>query len=348
MQEEAMVLPSAGEQGSTLDEGGWTKRGLYGLSLSSDFDFGGRLVPASGPPDLTFTCVPSKPLRDCWEDTEPAYASSVEMSEGESAVSLYRLGGGCSVLDCVVANFYLWPDRILCHASDPEYHRYVEILFTGLVLATWLELRGVPALHASAVAVGERAAAFLAEPGSGKSSLAAALMQEGYPLLTDDVLAVGRGGGAYFGRPGYPQMRVWPEQAQRLVGHYEDLELVHPYHSKRRLPVGGEGGFGTFCGEPLELGCLYLPERREPEECAGGVRIEAVSAREGLMALIGHSFVVGIVEALGLHVERLGFFSRMMGEVPVRRVIYPSGYERLPEVRRAIVEDLATLPSSEE
>jgi len=275
-------------------------------------------------------------------DTEPAYASSVEMSGGQSAVSLYRLGGDCSVLDCAVADFYLWPDRILCHPSDPEYLHYVEVLFTGLVLATWLELRGVPALHASAVAVGDRAAAFLAEPGSGKSSLAAAFMQEGYPLLTDDVLAVERSGGTYVGQPGYPQMRVWPQEARRLVGGYEELELVHPYYSKRRLPVGGEGGFGSFCQEPRELGCLYLPERREAGAWEGGTRIEAVTAREGLMALIGHSFVVGIVEALGLHAERLGFFTGMVSRVPVRRLIYPSGYERLPEVRRAILEDLSS------
>jgi len=218
----------------------------------------------------------------------------------------------------------------------------VEIYLLGTTFATWLELRGVPALHASAVVVGDRAAAFLAAPGSGKSSLATAFMQEGHPLLTDDVLAVGREGGSYVGHPGYPQLRVWPDQAERLLGHYEDLELVHPAYSKRRLPVG-ESGFGTFCEASRPLACVYLPERRDPSDCGGHTEITAASPREGLMALVGHSFVVGIVEALGLHAERLGFFSEMVSRVPVRRVVYPSGYDRLPEVRRAILEDLAGL-----
>lgn len=144
------------------------------------------------------------------------------------------------------------------------------------------------------------------------------------------------------GRPGYPQMRMWPEQAQHFVGRYEDLDIVHPAFSKRRVPVD-ESGFGIFCGTARPLACLYLPERRDPKEWGERIEIEPVSRREAVLTLIGNSFVPAVVEALGLHPHRLSFFSQMVVRVPPRRVVYPSGFEHLPRVRQAILDDLAGL-----
>ncbi len=54
---------------------------------------------------------------------------------------------------------------------------------------------------------------------SGKSSLAASFMQNGHPLLTGDILPLEQNtDGAFFARPGYPIMRMWPEEALRFLG----------------------------------------------------------------------------------------------------------------------------------
>ena len=55
--------------------------------------------------------------------------------------------------------------------------------------------RGLLPLHASAVAVGDGCVAFCGARGAGKSTLAAALAQAGYPLLSDDLLIVHPGFG---------------------------------------------------------------------------------------------------------------------------------------------------------
>lgn len=318
--------------------GEWAVHGIYGLTLSSDFPFASPLASGTEAADLTFTCVSSAPLPGDWMDAEPDYASPPGLDDDESAILLYRLES-CLVLRCDTVDFYIRSDRILCHARDPESRYFVESLLLGVVLACWLEWRDVPVLHASAVVIDERAVAFLADSGSGKSSIAAELVQAGHPLLTDDVLPVDHSDGTYLGHPGYPQVRVWPDKARHLLGHYEHLSLVNPAFSKRRVFIGEEG-FGAFCGTSQPLACLYIPERRDPTDWGTQVRITPVSPREGLMTLIEYSFMGRIVEKLGMHAHRLGFFSRMVSRVPVRRVVYPSGYDHLPRVRQAILDDL--------
>jgi hypothetical protein len=315
---------------------------LYGLNLASDFVFANRLVRETGAPDLTFRLVDEPPLRG-WEDNTPAFASSPELDGvEESMVYVYRQDGYDVLRFTNMADYYLRPDSITCHLLDPACEFLVEIHLLGVTLSLWLELQGIPVLHASAVAVEGRAAVFLATNSGGKSSLAASLMQAGHPLLTDDVLPIERGAGIFEGRPGYPQMRMWPEQARHFLGHYEHLEIVHPAFPKRRVPVG-EDGLGTFCDQPAPPACLYLPERRDPVEWGTEVEIIPIPQVEALMSLIGQSFIPHTVEALGLQPQRLDFFASLVTQVPMRRIFYPEGFHHLPLVRRAILDDLAGL-----
>jgi hypothetical protein len=331
------------EQRARAGSGKLAVHRLYGRTLASDFAFSNRLVCEAGFPDLTFDCVTSGPLPGALEGIEPVYASSPGAENGESSILLYRLEDDCWVVRFRTADFYLWEDHIRCYLPNLEYRYLAEIQLLGVVLACWLERQGIPALHASAVAVGGRAAAFLSTAGGGKSSIAASLMQEGYPLLTDDILAVERVGGVYLGHLGYPQIRMWPEQARRFLGYYEELDIVHPAYSKRRIPAGSDG-LGHFCDASQPLACLYLPERRNPTVWGTEIEIKPTSRREGLMALLGQSFIPQIIEATGLQPQRLGFFASLVSQVPVRRIAYPDGYDRLSEVRRAILDDLAALP----
>ena len=319
----------------------WTTYRLFGLTLASDFPFANRLAPG-GIPDLTFTCVDRSPLPTNWDQATPSYGSPYRTDDGESIAYLYRLDT-CDVLRFTrVADFYLWPDRIICHLLDPAYDYLVEIRLLGPVLSFWLERGGIPALHASAVVVEGHAAAFVTSNSGGKSVLAATLMQAGYPLLTDDILAAERRRGTFVGRPGYPQMRLWPDEARYFLGHYEDLERVHPALSKRRVPIGPDS-FGTFCDASQPLACLYLPERRDPVVGGSDIEITPVSPRDAVIELVRHSFIPHVVEALGWQPQRLDFFAQMVQQVPMRQLVYPSGFEHLPRVREAILKDLKTL-----
>ncbi len=334
----------------------WKVCRLFGLTLCSDFAFANRLVlPVSsaadgsavtrlmpGAADLSFTCVAQAPLATNWEQVRPAFSSPWHTEEGESVGYLYQLHS-CDVMRFTqCADFYLWDNRIICHLLDPALRYLVEIRLLGPVLSFWLERRGIIALHASAVVVGGQAVAFLASNEGGKSALAAAFMQQGYALLTDDILPVERVEGTLWGRPGYPTMRMWPAEALHFLGHYEDLDLVYPELSKRRVPVG-EGGLGTFCADSQPLECIYLPQRRDPAEAGTEVRITPIPAGDAMIELLRYSFTPHVVEALGWQRERLDLLAHVVQHVPLRRLAYPSGFQYLPRVREAVLEDLARL-----
>ena len=70
----------------------------------------------------------------------------------------------------------------------PEW-RWQRLMFAQ-VLPLAAALHGLPLVHASAVALGGRALAFVAPSGTGKTSVAAHLVARGASLLTDDALAV--------------------------------------------------------------------------------------------------------------------------------------------------------------
>ncbi len=319
----------------------WRTYNLYGLILASDFPFASRLLLGTGQPDLIFTCADAPPPVSGVLPT-PVYASRFQTAHGESNCSLYRLDDFDLLRFPGVADFFLDTDRIRCRPADPEDLAAVEIYLLGTVLSYWLERTGVPCLHASAVVANGRAAGFLSYNGGGKSSLGAAMLQGGFPLLTDDVLALEPSPEGFCGRPGYPQMRLWPTEADHFWGPAANLPRVHPDTPKVRVPIG-YGSFGGFeDAERAPLARFYLPVRRPPGDGDTAVAFETLSPRDAVIELVRHSFVAPLVEAAGWQSRRLDLFARLAIEVPVKRLIYPSGLEHLPRVRDAILNDLDT------
>ena len=197
------------------------------------------------------------------------------------------------------------------------------------------------ALHASAVDAGGRAVLFLAANRGGKSTLAAASMAAGHALLSDDIVALEASPERFVARPSYPEMRMWPETAKRLLVDWESLAPVHQMFDKLRVPVGS-GGFGRFGHQNLPVACIYVPDRQEDEH-PGRIEIQPLRHRRALIELVRCSFSPHLVQAAGLQPGRLDTFARLVREVPVRRLSYPSGIDRLSEVTTAVFADLEGL-----
>jgi hypothetical protein len=198
-------------------------------------------------------------------------------------------------------------------------------------------------LHASAVAVaGQGAVLFAGGKGSGKTTLAAGLLREGHELLGDDVVSLEEAAGGVLARPSYPRLRLWPDQVRALTAMpVEGLRRVHPEVDKRWVPVG-EGGWGRFRAEPERVRCLYLVEGRE----GGAPSFAAVAPAEALVALSAAAFLPRMVHALGWQRRRLGLLGHLVEAVPVRRLRYPLGFDRLAGVSGAVAADLARLPAA--
>jgi hypothetical protein len=207
------------------------------------------------------------------------------------------------------------------------------------VLACWFELQGILALHAAASVINGQAVAFLSSNKGGKTSLAAALMQQGYPLLTDDILLVEEQNGRMVGRSGYPQMRLWPEQAALLFRNEQEFSAVHPDLDKRRVPIDFEKP-GLFQSGRFPLVRCYIPDRYEPEDNRTVITITPISAIESVLTLAGYSFLYWLVDTIGLQPSRLKTFSQVVQTVTVSRLTYPNGVEHLADVCQAVVSDL--------
>ena len=200
---------------------------LFGVTMASDYLFATPLPRVSGIPDVSFTCRQTRP--HLVEGVKKlVYASESTTDDGESWFSIHTMDDGHVFHYGKTVDFYLSSDTIIAHLLDPAYRYMVEILLLGEIFSLWLELQGIPTIHASAAVVDNDAIAFLSTSKGGKSGLAAAFAQQGHQILTDDVLPVEDRHDRFLARPGYPAMRMWPDQAGHFLGEYENLEIVHP------------------------------------------------------------------------------------------------------------------------
>ncbi len=319
-------------QGSTGVDPAWPVYAVYGLNLASQHPFRSGLVAVQEPVDVSFEVVEIAPDAPDWRSEEPIYGSAIHLEDGESFLFLYRSFGLDVLRYRGFADFYLWNDRIVCHLIDSNRLDAVELYLLGLVLAFWLERAGTVALHGSAVEVAGGAVGFLASKMGGKSSLAATFVQADFSFLTDDFLALRLEDGTWWTSSGFPQMRMWPDQAKHFTDDSDALALVLAGEGKLRVPIAAD----AFCSSRRPLAALYIPERRT--ETTGPVEIETLSARDAVIELVRESFLTRLLESAGLHGRRLAAFVTLARQIPVRRISYPTGVELLPDVRAAIVQ----------
>jgi hypothetical protein len=312
----------------------WPLYSLFGLSLASDFRFVHQLAPSAAPADITFTCTAQPDFAADLEPLRPVHLGPRHPRETDDVLQVYQGEDYWLLRFTRCADFYLWPERIVCHLRQRPLEHLVELRFLGPVLAFWLEWQHIPVLHASAVAKDGQAIAFLSERHGGKSTLATMLLSEDYALLTDDLLALERRENAFFARPGYPSIRVWPESP------YEGARSkpLHPQLPKHYLPINAKGS-GSFCSTSKPLRRLYLLRRDEPATAETKVRIRPIAPADALIELVKHSYLARVVDKLHPRAYRLQFFTQLIECVPVKRLAYPSGSEYQRQVSAAIQND---------
>lgn len=220
--------------------------------------------------------------------------------------------------------------------NDQSGRMRTRMYLLGPMLAYYLELTGVVALHASCAAVDGAALAFLSSSGGGKSNLAAAAMVAGTALIADDIAAVDVEP-AMRVRLGPPQMRLWPSDIPAAWGSPGSFPLVHPAHDKRRIPLLE---IGCFARTGATLRCLYVPQRSaDATQCF----FEPIKPSEALIELVRHSFSPQFTEIVGLQPRRLQRLAKIVETVPIRRMVYPDGKEHLSTAWNAAVADFRTL-----
>lgn len=172
-----------------------------------------------------------------------------------------------------VARFLLSAGREI--AFEPEANAEagdIPIFILGTVFGILLHQREQIVLHASAVRVNGKAVLFCGASGAGKSTMAAALAQRGYPLVTDDLCAITVTDGIPMVHPDGRQLKLWAQAIDRLELADSRGERVRSRLEKFYVePV-------TAFSEPLPLGAVYALREARPPHAPGIERPNVVDA----------------------------------------------------------------------
>jgi HPr Serine kinase C-terminal domain len=157
----------------------------------------------------------------------------------------------------------------------------VRLPLLGSVLSVLLHQRGELVLHASAVTVDGEAVVFMGAKGQGKSTTAAALYAQGHCLIADDTVAISLDDqGRLIVKPGFPQLKLWPEAAWSSLGDEPDnLPRIASGCDKRFRRVSER-----FSERPVPLSCVYALS------AGSTLEIKRATPQEALLRIIANSY----------------------------------------------------------
>ncbi len=216
----------------------------------------------------------------------------------------------------------------------------ITVYLLGPVMGFVLRLRGITCLHASAVAIGEKAIALVGPPGAGKSTTAAAFAESGYAVLSDDVVPIEPRGEEFLVRPGYPRVCLWPASVQVLRGSADALPRLTPNWEKCYLALHE---VGRFQSEPMPLGAIYLLGERSRNNHSP--QFAALPAGEAVIALVANTYMNYLLDK-ERRASEFDLLGRLLMRVPARQVTPQNKGASLPNLCRSIVEDFHSLESS--
>ena len=274
-----------------------------GLTWRSDVAWPGTTAVADdGPADVVIELVHEAEIASRWSGPagEPAWLLRIDERPLVVEPGLrgdFRLGHNSGL-------FHVDPDAatVACASADPADPRFLRLLLDTVLWSTAL-LRGVDALHASAVATENGVAAFLARTAGGKTTLTLELIRRGYPLFCDDVLAVRRNAGGVTVWPSAPLLNVPLSRLARAAPQLRTIAVLgdEAWCATTRCSTGS-----------APLAHLFVLERRH------GAQPTLESEERGVLALRPFCLVHGLAPSR----ERMLFelCADLVQQAPVTRL----------------------------
>ncbi len=282
---------------------------IFGIILETEWPLRTRMVRTAREPDLRFSVVVQPPRTATWvplvepDDPDQPIVGNFDQIEG---VRVPRVGDAWFI-----------DDDIVFHLENPEYDYHVEVALLSYLIAYWLEQRGRVTLHGSAVAGAGWSIGILGPNGSGKTSAALDLVELGMSLITDDLIAVSRSSRPAEAHPGFPEVRLWPDEAELRFGSSDGFAKAHPRYEKLRIPLD----ISKFAGGPAPLTGLYVT--LPPEAKASS--IEPIEGPDALFHLMLNSFPRVLFD---VPARRAGWIGRLGDLLDVPMFSLPSATDR--------------------
>lgn len=318
---------------------------ISGLTLASVVPLlGVRALPTHTPPDVVFILDQAPPTSGPQAGEVPLFRDS-ELEHGLPALRVWRRpeDGSHRFLYADSTQFVISGDGRIVRGSWPPKLTIDDAAtyLLGPIIGFLLRLRGIPCLHASAVALADKALAFVGPPGAGKSTLAAALAQRGALVLADDTVTLRQetAEGPFLVEPSYAHLRLWSDSARYLLGPDQPLPLLAPSWEKGYLDIGTEAL--PQADRPYPLAALYLLQpRSSAEECPQ--ILPPVVGQQTLLDLIVNTYT-NYVLAAEMRAHEFRVLSRLVARVPIRRLVSSSDPAKLSRLCTLVQQDFAEL-----
>jgi len=196
-----------------------------------------------------------------------------------------------------------------------------------------LAQEGALIVHAGSFISRDRSVLLLGPSGRGKSTLIASFDQSGFVSMGDDACWISNEDGFALAESLYPSLRLFQDSLAAVfagtiqtapVGSHTMKRRVapRPYLESRKVPVAA---------------VFSIAEARSDE-----ITVQRLSNADACMTCVENSFALDPSNAAQA-AWRLKQASYLARAVPFFEIAYPRDYARLPEVRRAILDQVALL-----
>jgi hypothetical protein len=215
--------------------------------------------------------------------------------------------------------------NIYIHTVRDCDKQILQLIITTSLLAISLYQRKTLALHASAIQIGSKTAAFLGDSGAGKSLIAGGLVARGYPMLTDDLAALTFYSSRPYIQPGFPIIKMAPKEYTKLG--FNGRRNIHLPANRDKVGCVFSDHFVT---EPKQLGCIFVLNIGNER------KIRKLSLKDSFMQLISNS-PPAIWDVLPdeIHFEHI---AKLAHSVPVYVMTREKNIKAIPEHAKMIEE----------
>ena len=190
----------------------------------------------------------------------------------------------------------------------------VVAFFASSPFTALLQQRGVATLHAAAVATEAGAVLLLGRSGIGKSSLAAALVERGYPLLADDVTGVMLdAGGRPVALPAFAHQRLWAHTLDEM--HWRGRAQSRVQRGLEKYWVPSQ----RACAVPLPVCAAFVLEANDHPD----IGIEPASPGSAFRLLWKNTHRRRVMSAMGQRLAHFRAVTATARRVPVARMTRP-------------------------
>lgn len=196
-----------------------------------------------------------------------------------------------------------------------------------------LAQEGAFILHGGSFVLNNAAVLLLGPSGRGKSTLIASFAQSGFVAMGDDACSISSDTGTTMAESLYPSMRLLHDSLTAIFKGAVQTAPVGSHTAKRRVAT-------PPYAEPRKIRVAAIFSIAEA--VADGVTVRPQSIASACMTCVENSFTLDpsdSAQAAG----RLEQASHLARAVPFFEITYPRDYARLPEVRAAILAQVAAL-----